>query len=198
MADVRIPIQKRSIEKKQKILTAGFDLFCEKGYYKTNTIEIAKRAEVSTGAVYNYFKDKKEIYIEAFESYLDSLSDCLLKELGKISPFDLSYFVDDWIVAYLKIYASSGRALAQLRMMIIDDEDVNHHFSASENTYFSKIIEILEKNGITHDKIREKVFACCVLIDTLRQENSIFSHSELDFNAFREQIKNAIMALLSN
>ena len=118
--------------------------------------------------------------------------------MGKISPFDLSYFVDDWIVAYLKIYASSGRALAQLRMMIIDDEDVNHHFSASENTYFSKIIEILEKNGITHDEIREKVFACCVLIDTLRQENSIFSHNELDFNAFREQIKNAIMALLSN
>ena len=121
------------LKKNKKILTAGFDLFCEKGYYKTNTIEIA---------VYSYFKDKKEIYIEAFESYLDSLSDCLLKELGKISPFDLSYFVDDWIVAYLKIYASSGRALAQLRMMIIDDEDVNHHFSASENTYFSKIIEL--------------------------------------------------------
>ena len=51
---------------------------------------------------------------------------------------------------------------------------------------------------MTHNEIREKIFACCVLIDTLRQENSIFSHNELDFNAFREQIKNAIMALLSN
>lgn len=76
--------------------------------------------------------------------------------MGKISPFDLSYFVDDWIAAYLKIYASSGRALAQLRMMIIDDEDVNHHFSASENTYFSKIIEILEKTELHTMKFVKK------------------------------------------
>ena len=66
MADVRIPIQKRSIEKKQKILTAGFDLFCEKGYYKTNTAEIAKYAGVSTGALYSYFEDKRQIFIESF------------------------------------------------------------------------------------------------------------------------------------
>lgn len=40
MTDTRVPVQKRSKEKKQKILNAGFELFCEKGYYKTNTIEI--------------------------------------------------------------------------------------------------------------------------------------------------------------
>ena len=61
MTKTRVPTQKRSIEKRQKIVKAGFDLFCEKGYYKTNTIEIARHAKVSTGTVYSYFKDKKEI-----------------------------------------------------------------------------------------------------------------------------------------
>ena len=61
MNDTRIPVQKRSIEKRKRILEAGFQLFCEKGYYKTNTIEIARHAKVSTGTVYSYFKDKKEI-----------------------------------------------------------------------------------------------------------------------------------------
>ena len=40
MTKTRVPTQKRSIEKRQKIVKAGFDLFCEKGYYKTNTAEI--------------------------------------------------------------------------------------------------------------------------------------------------------------
>ena len=52
--NIREPIQKRSIEKKEKIIEAGFDLICEKGYYNTNTAEIAKAAGVSTGIVYQY------------------------------------------------------------------------------------------------------------------------------------------------
>ena len=56
--EIREPIQKRSIEKKEKIIKSGFELICEKGYYNTNTAEIAKAAGVSTGIVYQYFKDK--------------------------------------------------------------------------------------------------------------------------------------------
>ena len=44
--EIREPVQKRSIEKKEKIIKAGFDLICEKGYYNTNTAEIAKKAGV--------------------------------------------------------------------------------------------------------------------------------------------------------
>lgn len=61
---IRIPTQKRSLEKYEKIITAAFKLFNEKGYYSTTTIEIANEAGVATGSVYSYFKDKKEIYIE--------------------------------------------------------------------------------------------------------------------------------------
>ena len=43
--EIREPVQKRSIEKKEKIIKAGFDLICEKGYYNTNTAEIAKKRD---------------------------------------------------------------------------------------------------------------------------------------------------------
>jgi hypothetical protein len=43
---IRKPMQKRSIEKKIKIIKAGLDLFCKKGFYNTNTVEIAKTAGV--------------------------------------------------------------------------------------------------------------------------------------------------------
>ena len=73
MTKTRVPTQKRSIEKREKIVKAGFDLFCEKGYYKTNTAEIAKYAGVSTGALYSCFEDKRQIFIESFHKHIDSI-----------------------------------------------------------------------------------------------------------------------------
>ena len=58
---VRVPQQKRSIEKKQRIIEAGYSMFIKKGYFDTNTAEIAREAGLSTGSVYAYFSDKKDI-----------------------------------------------------------------------------------------------------------------------------------------
>lgn len=197
MNDTRIPVQKRSIEKRKRILEAGFQLFCEKGYYKTNTIEIARHAKVSTGTVYSYFKDKKEIYMGAYETYLDSISTQLFERLDKVQPFCLEYFVNHWISAYLELYSGAGHALVQLRMMIMDDAEISQHFSGLENKYFLKIGEILGRNGNTQNNRSEKVYISCVLIDSLRQEKSAFTHNGLDFEALKQQVAKTVVRLLS-
>ena len=197
MADKRIPVQRRSIEKKQKILSSGFKLFCEHGYYKTNTIEIAKHAGVSTGAVYSYFKDKREIYIVAFDSYLEEISGRLFEELEQSQTLPLPDFVENWVTVYLELYADSGHALAQLRMMILEDEEINRHFSDLENEYFMKLIRLLNKNGVERADLMETIYTCCILIDALRQEQSSFSHIGLNFFIFKEQVTSTILQLLS-
>lgn len=60
----RTPTQKRSIEKKQRIKDAAFELMAQNGYHNTSSNEIAKKADVSIGTFYSYFKDKKELYAE--------------------------------------------------------------------------------------------------------------------------------------
>lgn len=160
MADKRIPVQRRSIERKQKILSSGFKLFCEHGYYKTNTIEIAKHAGVSTGAVYSYFKDKREIYIAAFDSYLEEISGRLFEELEQSQTLPLPDFVENWVTVYLELYAASGHALSQLRMMILEDEEINRHFSDLENEYFMKLIRLLNKNGVERADLMETIYTC--------------------------------------
>ena len=197
MADKRIPVQRRSIERKQKILSSGFKLFCEHGYYKTNTIEIAKHAGVSTGAVYSYFKDKREIYIAAFDSYLEEISGRLFEELEQSQTLPLPDFVENWVTVYLELYADSGHALAQLRMMILEDEEINRHFSDLENEYFMKLIRLLNKNGVERADLMETIYTCCILIDALRQEQSSFSHIGLNFFIFQEQVTSTILQLLS-
>ena len=198
MTKTRVPTQKRSIEKRQKIVKAGFDLFCEKGYYKTNTAEIAKYAGVSTGALYSYVEDKRQIFIEAFQQHLDAISSELLQQLISLPEvLELSTFIEKWIEGYINLYAKSNHALVQLRLVIVDDKEINHHFSALENTYFSNIADILKTRGIICADLFEKVYISCILIDSLRQEKTSFSHNGLDFEIIKKQVKQSIFQMLS-
>ena len=63
----RIPTQKRSLEKYDRILDSAYKLFNEKGYFNTTTADISDEANVATGSVYAYFEDKKEIYLKIIE-----------------------------------------------------------------------------------------------------------------------------------
>ena len=72
---IRQPQQERSNEKKQKIIEASYELFTEVGYYKANTSDIARRAGVSTGIVYSYFKDKRDILLYVLKIYIEKVTE---------------------------------------------------------------------------------------------------------------------------
>jgi AcrR family transcriptional regulator len=55
------------------ILHAAADAFAESGYAKTGMKEIAGRAGISVGMLYNHFKGKDEIYRELIEHYFTHL-----------------------------------------------------------------------------------------------------------------------------
>ncbi|ADK15994.1 MULTISPECIES: TetR/AcrR family transcriptional regulator [Clostridium] len=81
---IREPQQKRSIEKKDKILKAGYKLICKNGYYKTTTSEIATEAGVSIGCLYSYFKDKHTIFLDILKKYqaqFDKLRDEFMNKM---------------------------------------------------------------------------------------------------------------------
>lgn len=69
--EIRVPKQKRSIEKKQRIKDAAIKLMSEKGYHSTSSNEIAKEAGVSIGTFYSYYKDKKDLYKELVADIYD-------------------------------------------------------------------------------------------------------------------------------
>ncbi len=60
--------------RRAEILRAAMRLFGTKGYYATTMNEIAKEAEFSTGSLYNFFKNKEELYFSLLSEKLDELS----------------------------------------------------------------------------------------------------------------------------
>ena len=96
----RVPTQKRSIEKKQRIKDAALKLMSEKGYFATSSNEIAREAGVSIGTFYSYFKDKKELYAELVDDiYTAVLTPINLNEL----PDDLS--IEETVQLYVPLYS---------------------------------------------------------------------------------------------
>jgi AcrR family transcriptional regulator len=56
-------MNKRSgTESRKKIINAAMDVFFRHGYAESNIRDIAKKAGISVGSIYLYFKNKEELY----------------------------------------------------------------------------------------------------------------------------------------
>jgi AcrR family transcriptional regulator len=49
--------------RRNQILDSAIQLFCEKGYHRTTTKDIAQAADISEGTIYNYFDSKEDLLI---------------------------------------------------------------------------------------------------------------------------------------
>jgi TetR/AcrR family fatty acid metabolism transcriptional regulator len=56
-------------DKKQRILQAAVRAFSEKGYAEVTIAEIARRADVATGTIYEYFKNKEDVLLSISEEH---------------------------------------------------------------------------------------------------------------------------------
>lgn len=56
---------------KEKILNAAFNLFASLGYARTSMDMVAKKAKISKGLIYHYFKSKEEILRTIFIRFLE-------------------------------------------------------------------------------------------------------------------------------
>jgi AcrR family transcriptional regulator len=60
--------------RRDEILRAATKLFATKGYHSTTMNEIAKEAEFSTGSLYNFFKNKEELYFSLLYEKIEELA----------------------------------------------------------------------------------------------------------------------------
>ncbi len=60
--------------RRQQIIEAAVELFSDQGYYRTTVQEIAARAGVSTGLIYQYVEDKDDILLLSILGVIESYS----------------------------------------------------------------------------------------------------------------------------
>ncbi|WP_411335320.1 TetR/AcrR family transcriptional regulator [Ruminococcus gauvreauii] len=189
MSDVRNPKQTRSIEKKNRIIQAGFELFCEQGYYATTTTHICKRAGISTGALYSYFKDKKDIFIEAFKDFIEGqYFNSLLKSLNNNEePFNIDLFLDKCVDVLTEIYQGSYTALTELANMQLEDRDIMERFCHFEDVFMIAVVEALSRHHIRTVHLSERYYLVYILIEALAQEKTFHNHETVNYEILKNE-----------
>lgn len=195
--DIRKPIQKRSIETKEKILKAGFELICEKGFYNTNTAEIAKAANVSTGIVYQYFKDKHNILVESLQNYGSSVFYPMIKISEKdFAKNNLDTILRNMINKFIKNHKMSHSAHKEIMAMVHSDDDVAKIYHNSEIEMTDNLTKVFADNGIKTDHLKEKVHVAVNLIDDLCHEVVYHKHDSMDYSVMIDVVVKCIKNLL--
>ncbi|TGK02865.1 TetR/AcrR family transcriptional regulator [Leptospira langatensis] len=67
-------VHRKQDESKERIIRSAMKLFAERGFFETRIPEIAAHAKVGVGSLYRYFRNKDDIFNEAFRAAVLELS----------------------------------------------------------------------------------------------------------------------------
>lgn len=180
---VREPVQKRSIDKKNRIIQSGYDLFAKNGYFNTNTVQIAKKAGVSTGIVYGYFHDKRDILIEVLQIYIDDIFPPIINKFETISaPLDFDLLVKHAIDSTVDIHKSNAAIHEALHSMTYTDEIVRNKFLELEKEMTKKIVEALRRAGYNRPDLNERVHLAFETVQSYAHECVFDKHDYIDYS----------------
>lgn len=192
----REPQQKRSIEKKNKIIEVGFHLMCENGYQTTTTADIAKAAGVSTGIIYSYFKDKHDIFVCGLETYAQQM---LLPIYNRITPnLDiygaLNAIIDSLIEGH-KVFQSGHKEIEALTMT---DDVIANIMQKTELQITQQLELLLAQAGFASEDLPEKTHIIYNLVESLCHELTFHQHENLNEVKMRQIVIDTIIFLLGS
>lgn len=195
--EIRKPTQKRSIETKDKIIEAGFELICNDGYYNTDTSKIAKKAGVSTGIVYQYFKNKRDIFLAGLDKYADDIFYPMFDLADfKFDKNDISKTIKNIIKQYIDKHKLSAVAHEEITSMTHSDKDVAFYFYRREMEMTKNVSNFLSTHGFDTNNLQEKVHIIIGLVDNLCHEIVYHKHRELNYDVMTDIVVREIINIL--
>ena len=156
-----VPKQKRSIETRLKILSVGGDLILQKGYHNITADDIAKAAGLSTGIVYHYFRDKKDILIQALQMAADQLMGDVTRFYHEAEKGDKGLEFDAFAektLDYLLDYHQRNWAVhEELEALYHTDADIAEVSDGFWQNMYEKMEQVFLLKGANPEKSAENV-----------------------------------------
>ncbi len=178
----------------ERILSAGKEILLSKGYNAATMEEIAEKAEIGVGTLYNYFKSKGEIFVKVIskELYLDEKCN---KETTSVIEMVISYlwkYINNmklfeklvWRELFAVIFASTKTDNLKIQGLVKID------------VIFVKKLEQLLDSAIEKEMLpksfdsKEAAYTIYSIIFT--QTMMYIYMEEIGFEDFETQVKNQI------
>lgn len=143
-----------SDEKRMRIINSSFKEFASKQFKEASTDEIAKNAEISKGALFQYFGTKKQLYLYAFHYAYDvfaldfwgevdlSMPD-ILDRIKEVSALKMKLYCKypSIFEFMLNSYRETDKDIMEIIQKILDVQKESAYGKMYENIDYSKFKE---------------------------------------------------------
>lgn len=194
--NIREPQQQRAIDKKKRIIEAGYALFAERGYFNTNTVDIAKKAKVSTGIVYGYFHDKRDVLLEVLDLYIDNAFRPFIDMFDELQkPLDFNLMITHIVKGAVKVHKDNAAIHETLYSLTATDKEVNAKFLALEGEVTQKIVAKLTEFGYTRADLNERVHLAMETVQSYAHECVYDKHNYIDYDKMNDIVIKMLLSL---
>jgi len=106
--------QRRKEDRPAEITQAALSAFAEKGYAATRVDEVARRAGVSKGLLYLYFKTKEDLFKAVIRSFLSPRIDALIENIEQSEMSAEKFLRGPFLAFATSLPKSPARVLVKL------------------------------------------------------------------------------------
>jgi AcrR family transcriptional regulator len=140
---------------KEKIVQSAFQVFTKKGYQTATMDDVAKEVGVSKAALYQYFKNKKELLNEIVLSYHTMIREVIRTAIERQDARNLAEEVQG---AIIKKYRLHHEMLFEVIAIAAHDEEIKHSLKSEYEKDTALLKELLQKQ-IDNGKMATKIDA---------------------------------------
>ena len=185
-------------KKQQMVLIASLELFSELGFENTKTNDIAKRANVSEGTVYSFFKTKEGILNAIVSKFMDEITPNIIFEFSDKNFINNYSSFSEFIYTIVKdrlIFIQEN--LLQLKIIfqrILIDKDLVKKIEKivvdGILQSISSILNYYKKNNIIIDLPNERIvrYLFSLTLSYMIPQMIIEENRELDINEVTDEI----------
>lgn len=147
--------ERKKEETRENIISCAIALFREKGLQQTSMEEIAEKADVSKGTLYNYFPQKESILVGYFQSYIADYAENFREDLAPLQGTEARlYKFLDFINEILAHNVDLGIIYMKYRLQTFFDSDPFDNPQRSGLEYF--LVDIIAE-GQKNKELRNDI-----------------------------------------
>lgn len=146
-------------ESRKKIMDAALELFALKGYASTTISNIATKAGVAKGLLYNYFKGKRELLDAIIMDLLDE-GDSYFEEMQALeSPRAQLKFLVDLSFDFMVDRPEFSKLMTSLALQLDQFPEYIELFNQRYTSHMPLFAHLLEQIGIENHEAEAKAIA---------------------------------------
>ena len=186
-------------QKKEQILASALTVMTNKGYFGSTMDDIVEESQMSKGAIYHYFKSKKEVYLEVIDYWEKKYTAILGQEVNQQkSSLGALKKLFQTFAKQLEKDPTPFQCLSTFWSISRHDEDFRKSMQKVYNR-FQKFVELIIVKGIKNKefkKINPKIASLSLILNiegifwfTLYDTKSVKASSYM--NSISDSILNA-------